>query len=388
MIPPVEISFWFCAGLVVYTYALYPLALALLASTRNDSIDRNTTFNGSISFVLVAHNEETRIGQRIVELSNLLRACGGRGEIVVVSDGSTDTTAEVARSHASSGVRVMELPHNIGKAAALTHGCSTATGDILIFADARQRWAADAVEKLIRNFSNAAVGAVGGELVIERVGGLMAGVGLYWRYEKWLRRTESRVHSTVGLSGAIAAVRRALFCSIPPNTVLDDVYWPLRVTMKGYRVIHEDAAKAFDRPSDARGEFRRKVRTLAGNFQLIARLPSALLPYRNPIWICFISHKVLRLLVPWALIVTLLTSFILPGPFYFASLIAQVAFYVFGMVGLATGRSSSRWAAAAGSFLLLNVAAWVGFWVWLSGGAEKSWRKTHYKNDGDELGPA
>ena len=122
------------------------------------------------------------------------------------------------------------------------------------------------------------------------------------RYERWLRHNEGQIGSVVGVTGAISAVRRELFRPIPHGTILDDVYWPLQVAMIGYRVVRDPRARAYDSlPERAGDEFRRKVRTLAGNLQLLARLPGALLPWRNPIWLQFISHKVLRLLVPWAL---------------------------------------------------------------------------------------
>src|SRR5262249_54665110 len=186
--------------------------------------------------------------------------------------------------------------------------------DILVFADARQRWDPLALRMLLENFADPEVGAVSGDLVVESAPGVMGGVGLYWRYEKWLRKKESQIHSTTGVTGAICAVRRALFPGGPPGTLLDDVYWPLCVVMGGHRVVHDKRAVAYDRlPERARDEFRRKVRTLTGCFQIVTRLPQTLLPWRNPVWVQFVSHKLLRLAVPWALLAMLLGSAVLPG---------------------------------------------------------------------------
>jgi cellulose synthase/poly-beta-1,6-N-acetylglucosamine synthase-like glycosyltransferase len=287
----------------------------------------------------------------------------------------------VARVHNLNGlVRVVELPQRVGKAVALSRGCSEARHEILVFADARQTWAPDALKRLLENFADPRVGAVSGELIVESAPGVMAGVGLYWRYEKWLRQTESQIHSVVGVTGAISAVRRQLFRPIPAGTLLDDVYWPLRVTMQGYRVVHDQRAIAHDRlPERARDEFRRKVRTLAGNFQLLTRLPMALLPWRNPLWLQFLSHKVLRLLVPWALLGLLITSALLGGPFYRGALAAQLGSYVIGLSGIwKVVGARVRPASAAASFLVLNAAAWLAFWVWISGRAGRSWRKVSY----------
>jgi cellulose synthase/poly-beta-1,6-N-acetylglucosamine synthase-like glycosyltransferase len=150
-------------------------------------------------------------------------------------------------------VRVVKLPENVGKAAALSAGVAEARNDVVVVADARQTWAPDALARLLENFDDPEVGAVSGELHVESSPGVMAGVGLYWRFEKWMRRREGLVHSTVGVTGAIAAVRRGLFRPIPAGTILDDVYWPLVVAMQGYRVVFDGRARAFDRLSGSRG---------------------------------------------------------------------------------------------------------------------------------------
>ena len=249
-----------------------------------------------------------------------------------------------------------------------------AKGDILVFADARQRWAAMSLQRLLENFNRPEVGAVTGELVLEVADGVLAGVGLYWRYEKWLRRNEGRLHSTVGVSGSISAVRRELFRPIPRGVLLDDLYWPLQVVMQGRRVVYDERAVAYDRlPERPADEFRRKVRTLSGNFQLAAVLPQALLPWRNPIWAQFVSHKLLRLVVPWMLLAVFLASSFLDGTLYRIALVAQVIFYGLALIALAGG-AGSRWrvATAAAAFVVLNAAAWLAFWVWICGRAEGS----------------
>ena len=382
-----KISFWVCVACVAYTYVLYPLLIALTARLRGRPVRKDGRFAGSVDIVLAAYNEESVIGRRLAELVSMLSNSGRDGRVIIVSDGSTDRTAALAREHGHERAFVLELPQNLGKAEALNRGCALARGDVIAFADARQRWAPDALEKLLQNFADPKVGAAGGDLVIESASDVLSGVGLYWRYEKWIRRSESLVHSTAGVTGAISAVRRELFHPIPKGTLLDDVYWPLQVVLQGYRVVHERQAVAFDRlPEGAGGEFSRKVRTLTGNFQLLMLLPAVLLPRRNPIWIQLFSHKVMRLAVPWALLVLLIVSALLPGPLYRLALVAQVAFYGLGVVGILQGcRSRLRLASAAGSFLLLNTAAWLAFWIWSTGRASSSWQKTSYDNLADKL---
>jgi cellulose synthase/poly-beta-1,6-N-acetylglucosamine synthase-like glycosyltransferase len=313
---------------------------------------------------------------------DLLHAARVEGEVIVVSDGSTDGTAAAARSVPGGLVRVIEFPDNRGKAVALAAAAAAARHDILVFADARQRWDPSALGHLLQNFADPGVGAVSGELVLESAPGVLAGVGLYWRFEKWLRRQESAARSMVGVTGAISAVRRELFRPPPPGTILDDVYWPLRVAMQGARVVFEARARAFDRlPEKTRDEFRRKVRTLAGNFQLLTLLPAALLPWRNPIWWQFVSHKLLRLAVPWALLGLLVSAAALPGAGYRAAFAAQVAAYLLALHGIWGGSGAGRrLAAAAAAFLVMNAAAWAAFWVWAGGRTARSWTKVSYQD--------
>jgi cellulose synthase/poly-beta-1,6-N-acetylglucosamine synthase-like glycosyltransferase len=377
-----QATFWVSVVLVGYVYLLYPMLIWAVSRLRPVAPrSRAASLHpASFSIVLAVHNEAARVTCRIDELVSLISATGLTAEIIVVTDGCSDQTALLARSHTSTLVRVVELAENQGKAFALSRGCEVAKGEILVFADARQRWAADALQRLLRAFARAEIGAVSGELVIESGPGVLAGVSLYWRYEKWLRRNEARVHSTVGLTGSICAVRRELFRPIPRGVLLDDVYWPLQVAMQGWRVVYEEGAIAYDRlPDRPADEFRRKVRTLSGNFQLAALLPQALLPWRNPIWAQLISHKLLRLVVPWLLLLAFVASGLLGGPLYRAAFVAQLLFYGLALVTLAGG-PAVRWglASAAASFVVLNAAAWVAFWVWVLGRAGISWKKVVY----------
>jgi poly-beta-1,6-N-acetyl-D-glucosamine synthase len=373
--------FWGSAALVFYAYVGYAALLAIVARVRKRQPRCQRGYTATVSVVTCAHNEEGRIAARIGELKRLLADSNVAGEIIVVSDGSTDGTAEQARTHAGDNVHIIDLPEWEGKAAALSAGALIAQNDILLFADCRQRLDGDALVMLLENFADPTIGAVSGDLVLEATPGVLAGVGLYWRYEKWLRKTESVVYSTVGVTGALCAVRRPLFSGVPAGTILDDVYWPLCVTMQGRRVVHEKRAIAYDRlPERASDEFRRKVRTLAGNYQLVARLPQLLLPWRNPVWLQFMSHKVLRLIVPWALLAMLISAAALPGPLYGGLFWCQVCFYLLALLGNHRPIANQlRPAAAAASVVVLNAAAWLAFWVWVTGRTNRSWRKVRYR---------
>jgi cellulose synthase/poly-beta-1,6-N-acetylglucosamine synthase-like glycosyltransferase len=388
----IQLAFWLIVAFVTYTYLGYPALVGLMALIRPRPVRMAQSQQDcdaavplpTVSVVLAVHNEERTIGLRLKELVEQIARHDLSGEVIVVSDGSTDRTIEVTRAYTQEDglvpVRMIALSKNVGKAAALTAGCQAARSEIIAMADARQTWSSDALPRLLENFNDEEVGAVSGELVVESEPGVMASVGLYWRYEKWLRRREALVHSSVGLTGAICAVRRELFRPIPVGTLLDDVYWPLQVAMQGYRVVFDTRARAFDRlPARVSAEFRRKVRTLSGNFQLLVRLPDALLPWRNPVWVALVSHKLARLAIPWAWLAALGLSAIAGGSIYSLLFVAQLAVTMVGLAGLCPAVARrSRVVSAAGSLLILNVAAACSLLVWLSGRASRTWTKTMY----------
>jgi poly-beta-1,6-N-acetyl-D-glucosamine synthase len=372
-----EIIFWVSLAAVGYAYVGYPLLVAAAARLRPRAVARVAGHAPSVSIVVAAHNEEKRIGRRVAEFTEIMASYPGQCELLVVSDGSTDRTAAVAR--AAGPARVMELARQAGKAAALNEGWAAATNEVLVLADVRQTWSPDALTLLVENFADPDVGAVSGDLVIESVPGAVSGVGAYWRYEKWLRVNEGRYSSMTGVTGCICAVRRALYRALPTGTLLDDIHWPLVVVMAGYRVVHDERAKAYDRlPPRTRDEFRRKVRTLSGNFQLFASLPASLLPWKNPVWAQFVSHKLLRLAVPWALLTMLIANALLLNEVVYRALfIMQAGFYLLAAWGLFF-KIGGRPASLAAAFVVLNSAAWLAFWVWITGGASGAWRQTIY----------
>lgn len=375
-----EIIFWASLACVAYAYAGYPLLTAGAALVRPRRIKRSEGADRTVSIVIAAHNEEHQIGRRIRELANIVEGYPLEAELILVSDGSTDRTALAAREATTSPVRVIELQRNVGKASALNVGCAAARHDILVFGDVRQTWSTDAVERLVENFADPEVGAVSGDLTIQSGRGTVGALGIYWRYEKWLRLNEGRVRSLTGVTGSISAVRRELYEPLPHGTLVDDMYWPLRIAMRGYRIVHDERAKAFDcLPARTSDEFRRKVRTLSGNYQLLAALPAALLPWKNRVWLQFVSHKVLRLAAPWALVCMLAANGMLVNEagFYRVVFASQLGFYLLAMVGL-RWRAGGRAASFAASFVVLNSAAWLAFWLWISGRAVSSWQKTSY----------
>jgi cellulose synthase/poly-beta-1,6-N-acetylglucosamine synthase-like glycosyltransferase len=332
---PAAVAFWIVTVLIGYTYVGYAGVVWLMARFMPLRV-RLRAVTPTVSFVVVAHNEGRRIARRVRNLLSLDYPIAKRA-IIVVSDGSTDDTAAHARA-VSPEVRVIERPIRQGKAAAFNAVIPTLESEVVILTDARQRFDRRAAIVLVRHFADPTVGAVSGDLVLWRRMSAEAGsqgAEVYWDFEKRLRWWESLADSTVGVTGAITALRRELFEPIPADTVLDDVLIPLRIARRGYRVTFETTARAYDRLSvRSRDEFARKVRTLAGNFQLFAREPWLLLPWRNRLWVQTMSHKVLRLALPLLFVVAAAANArLLDQPLYRATFAAQLAFYALAIVG-------------------------------------------------------
>lgn len=332
--------FWASAAFLLYVYVGYPMLLVVWARVARRPVRRAPTAAASfppVSVVVVVRNEAHRVAGRIENLLSLDYPAGL--QIILVCDGSPDDSCAVPERFRSRVDVIVQPPR--GKAAALNAGVAKARHDIVVFADARQTFARGALRALVARFADTQVGAVTGELLLDvecspapakgdQPSPIGEGVGMYWRYEKTLRRLESAVASTIGATGAIYAMRRSLWRPLPENTILDDVLAPMRVVLAGWSVVFEESAKAFDCvPADVTTEVRRKVRTLAGNVQILWLEPRLLLPFVNPVWLQYVSHKVGRLLAPYSLITLFASSFVLAGkePIYTAAFVMQCGFY-------------------------------------------------------------
>ncbi|HEY2118826.1 MAG TPA: glycosyltransferase family 2 protein [Candidatus Acidoferrum sp.] len=363
-----KLLFWFSIFLTFYAYVLYPGWLFLRARLYPRPIDRKPVYP-KISIVLAVRNEGKHLAAK---LSNLQRLDYPREllDIFVVSDASTDQTNDILKNPDDSRVHAILLPEHAGKAEALNRAIEAATGEIVVFMDARQRIANDGLRTLAEALADPSVGCVSGALQLgDGEDHSPKGVGSYWKMEKGIRSWESTAGSVVGATGALYAVRRNLIPHLPPGLILDDVFIPMEVVRRGVRVIFEPRALAWDSlPSNPQQEFRRKVRTLFGNYQLL-RFAPWLLTSANPLRFEFFSHKLCRLAVPFALLGMILSSFFLSGYLYRLPLAAAVGVVAFGFLALLRRPLGivSRLTDLALAFVLLNTAAIVAFFYFAVG---------------------
>ena len=377
--------FWTSLALILYTYAGYPLLMALLGRFRPRPWRRAPWPASSlppISIVLAVHNGAAMLPAKIDHLlaldPTLIR------EIILVSDGSTDDTPAILRQASDPRIHTILLDQHSGKAVALNRGMAAATGEILLFVDIRPWIEAGALAALLSNFADPKVGCVAGELLLNTRGHdltVSAVSGLYWRYEQWIRNCEAACDSPVGVYGGFYAIRRCLASPAPDGIILDDMFQPLSIIRQGYRSVLDRTAVVTDTwPAQAAGEFQRKIRTLAGNFQLIALAPWLLTP-KNRVLFQLVSHKLLRLVVPYLFAIALLSAAILgvhSVPYAIFAL-AELAFWVMAAIALKTRIPVlHRLAAPASALLVLNAAAVAGLYTFLftTGPLWKIWSPT------------
>jgi len=359
---------------IVYVLIGYPILLAIYARLTSKPI-RKEPGQKRLSIIIPVRNGASWIEGKVRSLlaSNYPPELI---DILIVSDGSTDATNDLVQRYPDSRVRLLALPSR-GKATAITQGLEHALGEILVLTDVRQEFDPDALAKLVACFADPSVGVVTGELVIGHGLGLEEyNTGLYWRYEKWIRRSLNRIDAMLGATGSIYAIRRELAAPIPPDILVDDVYLPFVAVFRGFRIYFETEAKAYDLPTSLRSEFWRKVRTQAGVYQILFHFPALLSP-ANGRFVHFLSHKLGRLLIPFALLAILISSFGLPPRWREIALIGQAGFYSLALVDplISERNPVKRFSAAVRAFIVLVAAALCATAVFFLP-ARKLWKET------------
>jgi len=375
-----EIMVWLSLLGLGYIFVGYPLLVWLCAKRSPRNLLKQSAPR-SLSIVIVAHNESKNLPRKLASLFSCAKS-EWITEILIGSDGSTDDTVSMVRAYPDSRVRVVEFSYRRGKPAVLNELVPQCQGDFVLFADARQEFDANCLERLLENFADSGVGVVSGELVLRSQPGettAAQGIGFYWEYEKFIRKQESRFRGVPGATGACYVLRKHLFQPIPDQTILDDVAIPMQAVIRGYYCLFEPGAMIFDDPSrSTKQESIRKRRTIAGAAQLVRLFPRWVWPFANPLWLEFVSHKLLRLTSPLLLLLLLTANLaLLSLPVYRILLVAQVVFYVAAAAGWIC-QCVGRRVACCGPplmFLTLNVTTMLALWDALRCRYRVTWQK-------------
>jgi cellulose synthase/poly-beta-1,6-N-acetylglucosamine synthase-like glycosyltransferase len=384
MFRTIEIAFWFCAVAVLYAYVIYPMALVVFARWfGSQSSAAPQIAEGSlprVSLLIAAYNEETTIAERL-ENALALDYPADKLEIVIASDGSSDSTASVVQRYGDRRVRLLDYRERRGKAEVLNAAFRELTTDIVVLSDANTFTDRSALRHLVRWFQSPDVGVVCGRLVLTDPASGRNVDSIYWRYENVLKYYESRLGALLGANGAIYAIRRELFQGIRQNTLIDDFVIPLLTRLRTHCAIVYDAdAVAYEETPAAIGsEFKRRARIGTGGFQSMSVLWKLLNPAQGWIAFTFFSHKIARWLCPFFLMGAFGANLLLlSNRGYQLAFAVQSALYLIAALGTrSTGRRTmSKCLRLTTLFAGMNLALLVGFWQWLTTEPHGAWNRT------------
>lgn len=360
-------------ALIVYTFVGYPILLWLRARLWPRQVQK-ADYTPTVTFLIAAHNEERVIKRKLDSIFGV-EYPARKIEAIVISDGSTDQTNVIVRSYGDPRLHLIALPQRCGKAVALNHGMGRVRSEIVVFTDARQVLEPSSVRNMMSNFADSSVGCVSGKLMIGELNSeRVTGEAAKWGMENRIRYWEGLTTSVVGALGAFYAADSKLLVPLPAGTLLDDCYLPLNIVRAGKRTVFEAEARVWDDVvTTTKQEFRRKVRTVAGNYQLL-RLAPWLLSSRNPILLEFISHKICRLMLPLGFAGLLLSSLLSPSPIVRIFGLAQLCGYALGVLATVRPRLGplTRIADVARTAVVLNASA-VSAFVKVVTGVQATW---------------
>lgn len=387
-----EATFWFCIAAVAYNYAGYPVLLFCLSTIIQAKADFSYLTNRqsrrcspSASYVprvalfIAAYNEAAVIRDK-VDNSLRLDYPEDQLEIWFGLDAPSDSTAAVLKEVSNGRIRVTEFTNRRGKLAVLGDLAKQTTAEILIFTDANTMLDRSCVRNLVRHFVDSKVGAVSGEEIrTSKSASDSAGESLYWRYESAIKILESRLNCAQGANGAALAIRRILF-NPKPGSIVEDFQIPLALRFQGYRVVYDPEAIATEELAPTlTAQFARRVRIGAGNYQTLFGNLGYLNPFNGFLTFAFISHRLLRWLAPFLLVVAFLCSIALAVHMKFTLLLTlQCGFYFAALLGYflkKRGRSLPLLSAPL-HFCSMNLALFLGFCAYISGHQGATWAST------------
>ncbi|MCW9006245.1 MAG: glycosyltransferase family 2 protein [Gammaproteobacteria bacterium] len=330
-----KILFWLSLIGVVYSYFLYPIFLLIMPKRKKNLVSLNDSFP-MLTFIITAHNEEARIREKII---NTLELDYPKGmlEILVASDASTDTTDDIVKEFINQDVHLVRANERKGKEYAQLQAINAAKGEILVFSDVATGIDNNALKLIVSRFSDESIGAISSEDRFISENGSIAGEGAYVKYEMWLRKLESEVYSLVGLSGSFFAARKCI-CKEWDISIPSDFNTALNCSRQGYVAVTDNKIIGYYKDiKNKNGEYARKLRTVIRGMSAIFERPDVLNPFKFgffsfEVW----SHKIMRWMVPWFMLLLLITSFFLLGhhPLYLLVFILQLFFYSIVIVGI------------------------------------------------------
>lgn len=369
------VVFWILFFGALYSYFIYPLILLSLPRRETIGISADDEEKLAFSLIITAYNEAARIRKK---LENALTLDPGvlSLEIIVASDCSSDGTDDIVAEYAQRGVRLVRASERLGKENAQLAAIKAARGDVLVFSDVATEMPADALQKLARYFANPEVGAVSSEDRFISSDGQMAGEGAYVKYEMWLRALESDRAGLVGLSGSFFAARRSV-CQQWDIHSPSDFNTALNCARLGYKAVTApDVLGYYQDLKDPQKEYARKIRTVIRGMTSLARHSYVLNPWRfGEFAFQVFSHKLMRWLVPWFLLLLLLTNIPLAqGRLFFAfTLLGQILFYGVALLAHYSGKLRRGPVRLVYFFVQVNAAIMAASWRFLSGTRMTVW---------------
>ena len=388
-----DASSWFVASLLTFclltvgfAYAGYPVVIYMLSKLFGRSEKPKPLADDQlplVSLLIAAYDEEDEIERRLVN-AMALDYPADRLEIVIASDGSTDRTCDIVRRVAAANpgrIRLLDYTDNRGKATVLNDAFQTIRGEIVVLSDANTTMREDSLRRLVKWFAIPDIGVVCGRLVMTDPSTGNNVDSMYWKYETFLKKCESKLGALLGSNGAIYAIRKELFPGVPAGTIIDDFYIPLAAKRRyKCRIIYETRAVACEETAiSIRDEFHRRSRIGAGGFQSIGMLWRLLWPRHGWVAFAFLCHKVVRWLCPFFLIVAFVSNF-----FLLDTLFGQVTLAL--QVGGYTAALAGNWMPSKPKFLrvfrlptmfaTMNAALLVGFFKWLFRNQSGAWKRT------------
>lgn len=367
-----EYIFLFFLFIIVYVYIGYPVLLKIII-LRGKYINKKE-ITPSVTLFIPAYNEERIIKEKIINSLDIDYP-RDKLEIVVASDGSTDSTVSIIKNFRERGVILFEAPERRGKNFIINEFIPNCIGEIIVFTDANSFYKEDTIKKVVRNFSDERVGCVVGNLrYVDEKTLVGKGEGLYFHYESMIKGLENRLGTVVAATGSIYAIRRSLFNPLDLD-IANDFAHPIHIASKGYKIVFEHEALAFEKATSSTAEeFKRRSRIVTRGITAFLRYWRSYGMLKGMWGFCFISHKLLRWFIPFFMIgLFLFNLFLLSSPFYKFVLFGQLGFYLTALVGYLLKKRVRRFLTAPFYFSLVNLAAFVGILKYFLGKRQKIW---------------